>query len=944
MVRLFEARSRSELLATRVNDLYPDPSERQRISLLLLERGEIVGHEQRLKTLTGRPIWVSVTTRVHTDIDGQVYFDGIIEDIGERKAQESLRNSHDFLNSLFESIQDGVSVHTPDLTVRMANRAMRMRYLGDDGQLIQHQCDPCYRTAQPPCLDCPVERCFATGEPTMVTQQRSYRGKPHWFEISAYPVRAATPGQVDHVIKFIRDITDRKQMELALRQSEKAIRDVLDQTKVQMWAFDGEHYKYINRELSDYLGLPDGAPLTITHWTDNLHPDDLETATAIWLRHWQDKTAHDNHFRLRRHDGIYRDFYCHAVPILAEDGQFSHFQGFNVDITDRKRAEAELAERERHYREMVEAAGDSFNFYMLSPAGAILYISSSAQRLFGIGPTELIGQAWVDIAAWTADSLAWGTEAIAVCAAGDVPPPVPLTYTLADEQRHLVTYPRPVKDGHGQVIKIEGITVDLTARLRMEARLREALFAAEAANRAKSTFIANMSHELRTPLNAILGYARLLKRDPALSPEQRQAVTTIEHGGDYLLVLINDLLDLAKIEAGHFELAIAPCELSTLFRQLAEVFRPCAEQQGIAFHWRLSDQLPQVVDVDERRLQQVCMNLLGNALKFTVQGRVQLVVDYDRHWLTIAVEDTGIGIEQEHLPQLFQPFVQNGDITRKQQGSGLGLAISQGLVQEMGGAIEAQSQAGEGSRFSFSIPAPASQVPPRRSELTQAASAQVVGYCRDDGVPEPLTILVVDDEASHRGVLRGLLKGVGFRILEAGDGREALAMVANGLPDLILMDIAMPDIGGLEVTRQILAQHPQLPIIAVSARAFTEDHNNSLSAGCRGHLAKPVDIQALWDHLADCLALTWRSQAVQPTATPPALPSIKGLRDELQALPAVLRKDLATAIIRGQGQGIQQVLSQIEQHNGHLAKVLRQTVANYEYETLLMSLEGDNGH
>jgi signal transduction histidine kinase/DNA-binding NarL/FixJ family response regulator len=384
------------------------------------------------------------------------------------------------------------------------------------------------------------------------------------------------------------------------------------------------------------------------------------------------------------------------------------------------------------------------------------------------------------------------------------------------------------------------IVANALARQRGEQLLQHAKEAAEAANQAKTGFLANMSHELRTPLNAILGYAQVLQRDAHLSADQRRQVGVIENSGEHLLALINDVLDLAKIESGRHEVAMAEFRLPQFLIDMASIARVRAEQAGLTFRYDASSSIPEIVVGDARKLRQVALNLLGNAVKFTASGCVLLRAQWealtgDAGQLRLEVEDTGIGIEHEKLEEIFLPFRQLNNRGRVLEGTGLGLAISRRLARLMGGEITVQSTPGRGSVFSFTV------------EITAVSG----GGSRVHDPPRPLAtlngrgkkVLVVDDKAENRSVLIALLRPLGFDIVEATNGREALQMAAAEHPDLVLMDLVMPDIDGLEATR-LIRDAPGLEevvIIAVTARAFEHDRQASLAAGCNEMIPKPVD-------------------------------------------------------------------------------------------------------
>jgi signal transduction histidine kinase/CheY-like chemotaxis protein len=413
---------------------------------------------------------------------------------------------------------------------------------------------------------------------------------------------------------------------------------------------------------------------------------------------------------------------------------------------------------------------------------------------------------------------------------------------------------------------------------------------AEVANQAKSAFLTQMSHDLRTPLNGILGYAQILRRSGGLTPSQENGLSVIQQCGEHLLTLISDVLDLAKVEAGRLDLMPSELYLPNFLGGVADICRVRAEQKDLAFVFEPAPTLPSGIRADEKRLRQILLNLLGNAIKFTTSGQVVFRVSPVSHppppsdsptadspngaqapevdgagrlaahgvaaepevTLRFEVIDSGPGIAQEDLPRLFHAFEQVGEAQQRAEGTGLGLAISQQLAQKMGSTIKLLSQLGQGSHFWFDLTAPLGSVVREASTLR---TRQITGY-----VGRQRSILVVDDSWPNRAFLYDLLMPLGFALVEAADGQAALEQARTHWPDLILMDLQLPLGGGAEAT-QLIHHSPGLqdvPIIAMSASVFGQDREQALRAGCDAFLTKPISVEQLLELLERSLALEWR--------------------------------------------------------------------------------------
>ncbi len=412
-----------------------------------------------------------------------------------------------------------------------------------------------------------------------------------------------------------------------------------------------------------------------------------------------------------------------------------------------------------------------------------------------------------------------------------------------------------------KVTKLKGAFQNITDRKVIEVALQKAKEAADNANKAKTEFLSNMSHELRTPLNGILGYTQILKRSKNIQGEDRKGIEVIHQCGSHLLTLINDILDMSKIEARKIELYQQPFDLNYFLDGVASICKIKAVQKGLDFKSIYSPDLPHTIVADQKRLRQVLINLIGNAIKFTDQGqitfKVELIDHLSREQQTLAkikfdVEDTGIGIIPEQLTKIFSPFEQAGDPSRMSEGTGLGLAISQSIVQLMGGKIAVDSQPNRGSKFFFEV-----------EFLLDLHSTKpqlnVLDYPIRGYEGKRRTILVIDDRWENRSLVANLLSPLGFTLVEATDGKEGLEQVKKVNPDLVITDIFMPIMDGLEFTQTLrhLDRFKEIPIIASSASLAEFDEVQTQGIGWNDFITKPIETEVLLASLKKHLSLTW---------------------------------------------------------------------------------------
>ena len=494
------------------------------------------------------------------------------------------------------------------------------------------------------------------------------------------------------------------------------------------------------------------------------------------------------------------------------------------------------------------------------------------------------------------------------------------------------------RNAEGKPTRMVGIRMDIDPLRQMQDALVEARDAAEGANRAKSAFLANLSHEIRTPMNAILGFSQLMERDPGLTGTQKGHLKAILRSGEHLLCLINDVLEMSKIEAGRMTLNPGSFDLHALLDDIEMMFRIRTDAKGLTLLFERTGDLPRYVLADESKVRQILINLLGNSVKFTecggIAARAGVRSGHNRkRCLIIEVEDTGAGIREEEMSKLFEAFGQTESGIKSQGGTGLGLAISRKYARLMGGDITVQSEYGRGSNFRVELDI-------EEGSLEEVKAKQeprtIIGLAKGQ---ETVRILVAEDQDASRRLLEGLLQQAGFNVCAVGNGREAVEAFHTWAPDMVLMDINMPEMDGLQAMKAIKATEKgaQVPIVAVSASAFTEARADILASGFDDFMAKPFRTTEILEMIGSYLGIEYIYEE-QPD--PSAAPTPTRLTSEsISGLPAELIAEMLDAIGSGYINRLTRLIDQVEHHNVETARGLRLLAENFDYDGLRGILE-----
>ncbi|NEQ42920.1 MAG: response regulator [Leptolyngbya sp. SIOISBB] len=790
------------------------------------------------------------------------------------------------------------------------------------------------------------------------------------------------------ISKYIRSDQieqQRYQAEVALRESEARFRQLAEHIDSVFWILDPseQRFTYLSPAYETIWGqISERVLQDAQHWQSTIHPQDVERIAEKKLA----TQNYDEEYRIQRPDGQIRWIRDRAFPIFDAAGQPYRVVGIAEDITD-------LKHQERALRLIFEGTATKTGSQFLR--SLVRYLADVLQVRYAlITQTVSMNPLRVQFLAF------WQNEQFGENYELELPES-PCAQVLngetvfhSDQVQSLYPQFQAFRDwnvrsyfgvplinandeviGHLAVLDDRPMQPEQTRELilkifaaRAGAELERQTFenaiqvareSADAANRAKSEFLANMSHELRTPLNSILGFTQLILNEQTIDAKSHDYLDIIYRSGEHLLTLINDVLEMSKIEAGKLSLVTHPFDLHALLHNLRELFGLRAKAKHITLRLICDPEVPQYIETDESKLRQVLINLLSNAVKFTQTGHVTLTVNLAHDagdtttasdavtivsqsppiLISFAVIDSGIGIAPDELNLLFAPFTQTTAGYRSQEGTGLGLSISQRFVQLMGGEIQVQAALGQGSTFSFGIQAlsvPETSVSVSLPPATQLVKALAPGQ-------PAYRILVVDDQPANQLLLVRILEAVGFMVRAVEDGQSAIVVAQEWLPHLIWMDIRMPNLDGYESTRQIRAARlsPDPIIIGLTANVFEDERSRVLAAGGNDFVRKPFTAHQIFQVMARHLPIQYVYSTDSETsleAAPPDSEVGMSLEAAIAACSGVSpewARSMRQATIKGADTQILQLLTELPADQSALANALRDWTQNFQFNTIL---------
>ena len=806
----------------------------------LIKTRELQSWDMRLMRVGGSMFWAHMQCTATDDGDLWITF----ADITDRKqAEKALHQANTYNRRLIEAALDPLVTIDPDGRITDTNQATMAITGVSREELVGSMFSDYF--SDPDAAKAGYRKVLLDGTVRDYPLEIAHRDGQLIPVLYNATLFRDSDGNVAGVFAAARDISAHKRYEEALIDGRKRLTGIIEGTRAGTWEWNVQTGETVfNEEWAKIIGytLDEIAPVSIETWMKYVHPDDSLKSGKLLEKHFCGESGYyEFESRMKHKDG-------HWIWVLdrgkvdswGDDGKPIWMFGTHQDITERKQLEVALRESEQRFRNMFRR--HSAVMLIVEPeSGVIVDANEAAEYFYGYAREWLLKMNIAEL---------------------NILNPVQVAderNMALREERNYFIFPHKLSSGEIRTVEVHSTPIednnkpllfsiihDITERKRAEEALLEAKEQADSATRAKSEFLANMSHEIRNPMNGVIGMAQLLTMTD-LTEEQKDYVETLASSGKNLLTLINDILDLSKIESGKVTIEMVDFSLKHCIHDVVQTQKSVAYQKGLSFTFNLPDDLPGLVTGDQLRIKQIIVNLIGNAIKFTEKGSVTLTLQVLKHQsggalIQFSVQDTGTGISEEALEKIFQPFSQEAVSTsRLHGGTGLGLTISQSLAELMDGKITVESTQGMGSCFTLTVPlSVVSKSAPEKEVHTELAVLW-------EG--KPLRILLVEDNPANIKFQTALLKKMGHDVMLAENGIDCLSLYKQSPFDLILMDIQMPLMNGEEALREIRKQEEgtayHQPVIALTAYSLRNDKERFIGAGFDGYVSKPLEVDLL---------------------------------------------------------------------------------------------------
>ncbi len=848
--------------------LHPEDLERveQTVGDYLEKRIPQYAMEYRLRCKDGSYKWILARGQAVWDEEGRpVRMVGSHQDISDRKAaEEQLKESEERFRTAFEDAPIGKALVSKEGRFLKVNRVL-CEIAGYTSEELLSLSFQALTHPEDVDADLAYARQLVAGETQTYQMEKRYLhkdGRIIWILLSASLVRNDR-GEPLYFIAQMQDISDRKAAEAALLRYQLIVEATVDGITLldRNYTYQIVNQAYLNwhqKQEDEMIGQTVADILGEKVFANCVKPN-LDRCLA------GETVQYENWFEYPPGSGKREFISVTYAPYREANEQISGVAVSLRRLTELRKAEEALSDSEARLRAVAANIPGAIYTLVFSVDGSwnFEYMSEGSRELFEVEPEMVLADPGIILDRIHPEDLPKQRQALEASCQNLTPFAYEWRQLLpSGQQKWILANSRPEVRQNGDIVG-HGVVLDASDRKAAEAALAEVAEAAEIANHAKSAFIANMSHELRTPLNGILGYAQIIGQNEETTAVTKKGINVIRQCGEHLLSLINDILDLSKIEAEKLEIFPTEINLPSLLEGVADICRLKAARQDIELIYQPLTPLPRTVCIDAKRLRQVLLNLLSNAIKFTDSGgvtfRVKAVEKPEAPsliTLSFEIEDTGVGIPSEALEKIFLAFEQVTSASATREGTGLGLAISQRLVKLMGGEIKVKSTLGVGSSFAFAIEVETSLT--GEIETVPVSAAYIINY---EGTKRQ--ILVVDDRWENCSFFQTFLQGIGFEVLEAENGADALEKLQNCQPDLIITDLIMPVMDGWKFVQKLreLPDFKDTPVIASSAS--TNSQSSSLEIpGCNAFFIKPIDGEKLLEKIGDLLQLKWVYQTV----------------------------------------------------------------------------------